>query len=800
VSKKKRKRDNRLGRTDAPDETGAAESSSVLRPVAGYGRWLIAGASAALVIGGVVFYFFIGERKALPPSPQFVGGKVCAACHMKEYEAWRGSDHALAMQEANEQTVLGNFNNSRLTYAGITSTFFKRDGKLYVNTDGPDGRLKDYEIRYTFGVRPLQQYLIEFPGGRLQALGIAWDSRPKEKGGQRWFHLYPGQKLTFRDSLHWTGIDQNWNYQCAECHSTNLKKRYDDKTAVYDTTWSEIDVSCETCHGPGADHVTWAKASQRKKKTGETNGLVVPFTERRGVTWGMNEARGTARRSQPRTSSNEINACARCHSRRGILTEDYVYGRPLLDTHLPALLTEGLYYSDGQILDEVYEYGSFLQSVMYAAGVTCSDCHNPHSLKLRAEGNSVCNQCHLPAKYASRDHHHHNPNSRGASCLGCHMSERTYMVVDPRYDHSFRVPRPDLSRRLGTPNACTACHKDKEVTWAANAFARWYKPVKSAQEHYAEALHGARSGRPGAEEDLVTVAQDESMPAIVRATALAELRRFPGTNSFQAVQKSLRDRDPLVRLGALRALEGADPRVHAADSGELLRDPVLGVRITAASLLAGAPPETLNPAQRQAQDSAFKEYLAAQQINADRPENQLNLGLYYMRTGRFDKAEEHYRQAIKLEPSFAPAYVNLADLYRVWKGDRDSEKVLREAIKAVPDDAGVMHALGLLLVREKKVDEALILLKGAAERAPENARYAYVYGVALNTTGQTSKAIAVLESTQKRHPYNRDLLYALATINRDAGKLDVARRYAEELAAVAPNDPEVQSLLRHLER
>ena len=155
------------------------------------------------------------------------------------------------------------------------------------------------------------------------------------------------------------------------------------------------------------------------------------------------------------------------------------------------------------------------------------------------------------------------------------------------------------------------------------------------------------------------------MPAIVRATALAELRRFPGPRAFPAVQKGLRDRDPLVRLGALRALEGADPRVHAADSGELLQDPVLGVRIRAASLLAGAPPETLNPAQRQALESAVREYLAAQQINADRPENQLNLGLYYMRTGRFDKAEEHYRQAIKLEPSFAPAYVNLADLYRV---------------------------------------------------------------------------------------------------------------------------------------
>jgi tetratricopeptide (TPR) repeat protein len=791
--RKKRTADSRSERPASRPEITSIKSPPALRLLQGYAKWIVAG--VAFLIAGALLYFFLGERKSMSPSAQYVGGKVCAECHAKEYEAWRTSDHALAMQPANATTVLGDFNNARFTYTGITSTFFRRDDKFYVNTDGPDGKLKDYEIKYTFGVKPLQQYLIEFPGGRLQALGIAWDSWPKEHGGQRWFHLYPGQKLTFRNPLHWTGIDQNWNYQCAECHSTHLKKRYDAKTAVYNTTWSDINVSCEACHGPGADHVAWAKGNQGKKKTGEKNGLVVQFTERRGVTWVMDETKATARRSRPRTSDSEIETCGRCHSRRAILTEAYVHGRPLLDTHLPALLREGLYYPDGQILDEVYEYASFLQSAMHAAGVTCSDCHNSHTLKLRAEGNGVCYQCHLPAKYGSPGHHHHRPDSRGASCRGCHMMERTYMVVDPRYDHSFRVPRPDLSQRLGTPNACNDCHNDKDVRWAANAFARWYKPARSAQERYTEALHAGRSGRPGAEAELVAVAEDGTMPAIVRATALAELGRFLSPKSVPAVVKCLHDRDPLVRLGALRALEGTDPRVHAANSGELLQDPVLSVRISAASLLAAAPPETLNPGQRKALDRAVQEYVASQQINADRPENQLNLGLFYARTGRFEKAEEHYRQAIKLDPSFAPAYVNLADLYRALNRDQDGEKVLREAIKAVPEAADVMHALGLLLVREKKLDEALTWLKGAAERAPENARYAYVYGVALNSTGHTNKALDVLATSQKRHPYDRNLLYVLVTMNRDAGRLEIAQRYAEKLAAVAPNDPAVTNLL-----
>ncbi len=193
----------------------------------------------------------------------YVGGDACTSCHDKQHGAWKGSDHDLAMQVADDKSVLGNFDNAKITYAGTTSTFSRRDGKFYVNTDGPDGKLADYEIKYTFGVHPLQQYLIEFPGGRKQALGIAWDSRPKTQGGQRWFHLYPGQNIKAGDPLHWTGVQQNWNFQCAECHSTDLRKNFDAKAGTFDTRWSQINVSCEACHGPGSNHVAWAKQDRR---------------------------------------------------------------------------------------------------------------------------------------------------------------------------------------------------------------------------------------------------------------------------------------------------------------------------------------------------------------------------------------------------------------------------------------------------------------------------------------------------------------------------------------------------------
>ena len=285
------------------------------------------------------------------------------------------------MQHANEDTVLGDFDGASLSHYGVTSHFFKKDGSFFVNTENAEGNMTDFEIKYTFGIDPLQQYLIEFPNGHYQALGIAWDTQPEEEGGQRWFHLYPNEKITHDDPLHWTGINQNWNFMCAECHSTNLKKNYDPLHGRYQTTWSEIDVSCQACHGPGSRHVEWAKSIGREKqlKGDLKNGLVVQLGDPDKSQWIMDEDAGTAKRSTPRKSKAQIETCAQCHSRRRLISENYEHGRPLLDTHHPSLLVEGLYHTDGQIDDEVYVYGSFLQSRMYQEGVTCSNCHDPHT-------------------------------------------------------------------------------------------------------------------------------------------------------------------------------------------------------------------------------------------------------------------------------------------------------------------------------------------------------------------------------------------------------------------------------------
>ncbi|MGH6629180.1 MAG: multiheme c-type cytochrome, partial [Burkholderiales bacterium] len=432
----------------------------------------------AVAAGGVGWWLLRGSAPAASPPPliaaNHVGAKTCAECHAPQYDAWKVSHHALAMQEVAEQAVLGDFNNAEFHYAGVTSGFFRRDGKFMVRTDGPDGKLADFEIKHTFGVTPLQQYLIEFPDGRLQALSIAWDARAREEGGQRWFHLYPKEHITHRDELHWTKLQQNWNFMCADCHSTNLKKNYDETTNSFKTTWSEINVACEACHGPASNHVAWAKKEgDWKRYDAPGRGFAVAYDERKGAAWAMDAQSGSAVRSRPRDTTKEIETCARCHARRGQVSEDYGPGRAIGEGYRVSLLDDGLYWPDGQMRDEVYNHGSFLQSKMHAKGVTCSDCHDPHSHKLRAPGNAVCTQCHLPTQYDARSHHHHAAGSKGAECAACHMPTTTYMVVDPRHDHSFRVPRPDLSVGLGTPNACNQCHADKKPQWAAAAVQKW---------------------------------------------------------------------------------------------------------------------------------------------------------------------------------------------------------------------------------------------------------------------------------------------------------------------------------------
>jgi predicted CXXCH cytochrome family protein len=590
---------------------------------------------------------------------------------------------------------------------------------------------------------------------------------------------------------------------CAECHSTGVHKNYDAANDRFATSFAEISVGCEACHGQGSRHVAWARSQQSwfGKAADPAKGLLVRFDERRDVVWRIDSKTGNAQRNfTPALVRREVETCGRCHARRGEFSEDWVPGRWLSDTHVVSPLARGLYHADGQMLDEVYNYGSFKQSKMFAAGVTCGDCHEPHAAKLRAPGDGVCLQCHTADKYATTTHHRHEGINPPLACASCHMPARTYMVVDRRHDHSFRVPRPDLSAQLGTPNACNDCHGDKTAEWAASAIERWHGPNRKGLQNYAEAFHAAWAGRGDAAALLAQVAADPKAPAFVRASAMTELAPWLSPANIGLARAGLSDPDPMVRIGALDMLANVSAAQLWPLVSPLLSDSNRGVRSRAAALLAAVPTASQPAADRERFEDAATEFIAAQRLNADRPQARSTLGNFYARRGLATEAEAEYRAALRLSPQFTAAAINLADLYRQLGRDGDGESVLRAAIATSPRDAGLHHALGLALTRLKRTDEAIAELHRAAEIEPDRARYSYVYAVALHSAGRGEEAMTVLKQILVHHPDDRDTLLALISFTRDAGDFATAFDYAERLARVAPNDPNVAALVESLRR
>ncbi len=750
-------------------------------------------------IAGAVCILAIGACAPKPaPQAEFVGRAACASCHQAEDALWQESHHAQAMAVADSTTVLGDFDDATYRYNGITSRFFRRDGQYWVNTEGPAGAPVDYPISYTFGVYPLQQYLIAFPRGRYQALGIAWDTRAKAEGGQRWYHLYPDEQVDHKDVLHWTGVLQNWNFMCAQCHSTNLQKGYIEAADSYATTWSEIDVSCESCHGPGSNHV--ALAERREENSGAwsgTTGLTVSFRDSSTASWVMDTLTGIARRSAARASRMEVETCGLCHARRGQVWPDSAAGQILAQTQRVSLLNEGLYYADGQQLEEVYEYGSFVQSKMYRAGVTCSDCHDAHRSTTRAAGNTACATCHLPSRYDTASHTHHRAGTAGAACVDCHMPARNYMGVDARRDHGMKIPRPDLTPVTSAPNACTACHADKSVEWAAAAAAGWYGPPDTAPMPVAVAIAAAWSATPGAGEALVGIARDTAQPGITRATAVSLMSQNPARYSISAIQMALSDRDPLIRRAAVEQVELVDPSMRAAMALPLLSDPVRTVRLAALPALAGLPDSGWSADERAAFARVLAEYRASQHFNADRPESWANLGNLDRRLGKPNEAVANYRRALSLAPQFVPAYLQIAEVFRTTGQEAQADSVLRTGLDRVPGSIDLQYQLGLALVRQRRIVDALPHLEAAATSGV--AHYGYVYGVALYEAGRAGPAIAQLQQALTAAPDDQELLYGLASIAAAAGARQVALPPARKLAALNPDNQEIQQFLSRLE-
>jgi predicted CXXCH cytochrome family protein len=672
------------------------------------------------------------------------------------------------LQQANPDTVL----------AETPSGF----GDLAISANGqelsikPDADTSDRKVHYTFGVEPLQQYVAEAEPGRLQVLPIPWDTREADEGGQRWYELYPGN-YPADDPMHWRGRANSWNAMCADCHSTGVEKGYDAATRIYHTTFKEEDVACEACHGPGSRHVDAARFGQ------PVDGSLADISNQQG----------------------QINVCAQCHSRRAQLKDGFRPGRSFFDYYEPSLLHEGLYHADGQILDEVYVYGSFLQSRMQLRGVTCSNCHDPHSARLKFDGNAVCTQCHNPAarpdfptlkpgNYDDPEHHFHADDSAGSACVNCHMPAVTYMGVDVRNDHSFRLPRPDLSERLGVPNTCNSCHTDRAAAWASETIATRYG---ERPDHYADVFAAARSGDVGAGASLAVLAADENVPVMVRATAVSLLANIPGGETVATLDALwlAKDSHPLLRLGATFGASALSPQRQWQLVSPLLEDEHLAVRAAAFSaLLPLASDPELGPRLR----IYLPAFLDSQSLNLDWPETQVNLSNAHVAFGDTLAAELALREALVLQPSFVPAMLNLADLYRATDRDADGEELLQRAMQTVPDTAAPVFSYAMWLARQQRSATALEYFHRAAELEPDHLRYNYAFAVALNDSGRSTDAVEKLDSMLERWPGNQDLLYALALMLRDQGRNEEAVQRLDQLLEIVPQNRSLQELRKQL--
>ncbi len=761
-------------------------------------RWKITGiiATVVIILSGPLYLVkvrVLSDRFPTEPDglqAAFAGSNACRECHRSEYDKWAVSHHRWAMAEVSEESVRADFSNVVFQHNGDASRFYRKDGRYFVHTRGPEGKPAEFEITHTFGWYPLQQFLVPFPGGRLQCLPIAWDVDKR-----RWYHIYPDQPPASDDWLYWTNNAQNWNGMCAECHSTNLQKKYDPDSDTYQTTWSEISVGCEACHGPGSAHIRWAELPDMARPPVQNAALVVQTSD-----------------LSPR---RQIELCAPCHSRRMSLVDNIHQHADFLDYGIPQLLGEGYYFADGQILEEVYVYGSFLQSKMYDRGVRCSDCHDVHSGGRIKKANQLCLQCHRSAVYDSKDHHFHKKKGEagdpirstagevlfevgsGALCEQCHMPGRYYMGVDYRPDHSFRIPRPDLSLSIGTPNACNRCHVDKSARWSEEAVGKWYGQRK--RSHFASVFAAGRRGNPEAVADLVRLAGDRLYPTVVRATALSLLSAYSGEQSARTLRMALDDEEALVRYNAVRFFVERESGSLVSLLGPLLYDPVKAVRMEASQRLAAVPSDQLPLSLRAEFSSALAEYRQAMERTADFAPSRHNLGNLEAALGNPVEAMQNYRKAIDIDNRFYPAKVNLAMHYNREGKNQPAEQLLREVVADQPELFEIHYSLGLLLAEEKQYVEAETFLRTAAEGLPGRARIRYNLGLLQQQLGQDEKAEESLRTALAVEPDNLEFLFALADFYLKRQRWRKAREVAERMVSAHPQQPIGRRILEAIE-
>ena len=678
----------------------------------------------------------------------------CGSCHAEIYHSWAASHHAHAHRATDAGADASAFEPARsFSLNGVGYRVAWSAGRPHFVEQRPGSPPQSYDADFVLGYAPLRQYVIPVGGGRYQMSEIAFDSAKRD-----WFNVFGGEQRQAGEWGHWRGRGMNWNSFCAQCHLTDFTKNYDPQSDTYQSKWLEHGVGCVQCHDSlSADHAHAGYETPR------------PLAD---------QLRNRARSQQ---------TCAPCHARNELLTGEPRPGMPYFDHFRITLPTDpGVFYADGQVRDEDFNWTSLLTSRMGGkAGVTCLDCHDPHSGKtlLPAANNALCLQCHggkNPRNAPIIDpiaHSHHKPESAGNQCVACHMPTTTYMQRDPRHDHGFLRPDPLLTKELGIPNACDRCHADRGIEWQIAANERWYgAALDSRQRQRARAVSGAQKHASDAPDRLTALIASEDVPAWKATLLLLAIPWAEDPRVSAVAMAALSDSSPMVRSSAVQlAAAGTSTRENIRTA---LHDPVRQVRIDAEwALAAEISPES-------AEGRELEQYLG---VSADQPIGQFRLGELLAMRGKLSEAQGPLRKAIAWDPNSPAFYETLGavlsqygDAYgaaaQFWRGallDRENANPAYEAALSYSETGNLQEAEGAL--------------RETVRRDPGFDRAWYNLGLLLAKTQRAAEALAAIGHAQSIAPKVADYPYAAATIYWSMGRFDEARAQARRALEIDPN-------------
>jgi tetratricopeptide (TPR) repeat protein len=725
--------------------------------------------------------------KALPTGPiiedeeiafaGYAGDTTCKTCHASEFEKWAKSNHALAERPFSSEMDHNAFEPAKTIKHGTQQTTAQlNDAKPVVITTGFNNEIKPWPVARIIGNDPLRQFLVQGDNGRVHTMEACWDPRKNE-----WFNVYGNEDRKPGEWGHWTGRGMVWNTMCAECHNTRVRKNYDSKTDTFHTTMAQQTVSCEACHGPMKQHAVDYQNGKVKAPAPSPNA---------GVNASGVVIQNTPKRDQMRDT------CAMCHARRSELTGDFKPGDDFFDHFTPSIVDHSdIFYADGQIRDEDYEFGPFLASRMHHAGVRCVDCHDPHAAKPILQGNQLCMRCHTAGGFPNAPaiipaaHTFHQPESTGSQCVNCHMPQTVYMQRHSRHDHGFTIPDPLLTKQFNIPNACNRCHQDKDTDWSLAAADKWFGDKMNRRTRTRTTIIAkAKRGDFDARDALISLLKGDETP-YWKASATLLLDQWLGDSSVQtAVQDQLKHEHPLVRSSAVRSLEvlAEDPQSPARSLVEpLLTDPIRSVRVAAAWALRD---------HVDLESTAGKELLHSLELNADQPSGQMQLGQFDYARHNMPGAIAHMKRAVAWDPGSPPFYHDLAMMQNLGGDTKGSLESLMIAIKLNPNEAEYYYKIGLAWNELGNLDKTIAALRDAVKISPQHSRSWYNLGLALNAQKKTEEALAALTAGAKANPNDPGIPYAKATILTNIGRKDEARMEVFRVLNIAPTMPEALQL------